>query len=103
MLIMDVKEAVKKAAAYVIGLESMSAGGTKPVKAEALLRDIRFAVEGTHFDEKKDEWDIEVGFTRKWDQATASPLMGLAGNVKDNRTYKHVLISDKTGEVVFYG
>ena len=29
--------------------------------------------------------------------------MGLAGNVKDNRTYKHVLISDKTGEVVFYG
>lgn len=67
MLIMDVKEAVKKAAAYVIDLESMSAGGTKPVKAEALLRDIRFAVEGTHFDEKKDEWDIEVGFTRKWD------------------------------------
>ena len=62
---MDVKEAVKKAAAYVIDLESMSAGGTKPVKAEALLRDIRFAVEGTHFDEKKDEWDIEVGFTRK--------------------------------------
>lgn len=60
---MDVKEAVKKAAAYVIDLESMSAGGTKPVKAEALLRDIRFAVEGTHFDEKKDEWDIEVGFT----------------------------------------
>lgn len=57
---MDVKEAVKKAAAYVIDLESMSAGGTKPVKAEALLRDIRFAVEGTHFDEKKDEWDIEV-------------------------------------------
>jgi hypothetical protein len=55
MLIMDVKEAVKKAAAYVIDLESMSAGGTKPVKAEALLRDIRFAVEGTHFDEKKDE------------------------------------------------
>ena len=86
---MDVKEAVKKAAAYVIDLESMSAGGTKPVKAEALLRDIRFAVEGTHFDEKKDEWDIEVGFTRKWDQATASPLMGLAGNVKDNRTCQY--------------
>ena len=63
---MDVKEAVKKAAAYVIDLESMSAGGTKPVKAEALLRDIRFAVEGTHFDEKKDEWDIEVGFTRRY-------------------------------------
>lgn len=31
---MDVKEAVKKAAAYVIDLESMSAGGTKPVKAK---------------------------------------------------------------------
>lgn len=46
---MDVKEAVKKAAAYVIDLESMSAGGTKPVKAEALLRDIRFCCRGYPF------------------------------------------------------
>ncbi len=76
---MDVKEAVKKAAAYVIDLESMSAGGTKPVKAEALLRDIRFAVEGTHFDEKKDEWDIEVGIHPKVGSSNCVSADGACG------------------------
>ena len=100
---MDVKQAVQKAAAYVAELECLAGAGAEGSPIDAVLRPIRFAVEGTRFDADKRQWIIEVGFTRKWDQASASPLAGLSGALKDNRTFKNVRIDDATGEVVSYG
>lgn len=98
---MDVKEAVQKAAAYVAELEGISSEGM-PKSKEDILRNIRFAVEGTHYDESCGQWTIEVGFARKWDQASASPLAGVA-MLKDNRTYKSVVLDDASGKIVSYG
>lgn len=100
---MDVKEAVKAAADYVAELEGMTGVEGEDESNEQVLRDIRFAVEGTRYDERGKHWDIDVGFARPWDQATSSPLAGLAGSIKDNRTFKTVTIDDATGKVLAYG
>lgn len=100
---MDVKEAVQKAAVYVAEMECLSGEGVEGSPVDDVLRTIRFAVEGTKFDIDKGQWVIEVGFARKWDQASASPLAGLSGALKDNRTFKNVRIDDTTGKVVSYG
>ena len=100
---MDVKQAVKIAANYVSSLEGMTNEYPAAATDTKLLRDIRFAVEGTRFNEEDDTWRIEVGFTRPWDQAH-SPLAGIATvPLKDNRTIKTVTIDDKTGKVLAYG
>lgn len=100
---MNVKEAVKIAARYVAELEGVADGMALEVSADQVLRDIRFAVEGTRYDDSSNRWDIEVGFARRWDQASASPLAGLAGSVSDKRTFKTVVIDDETGKVLSYG
>ena len=100
---MDVTQAVKIAANYVSSLEGMTNEYPDADTDTKLLRDIRFAVEGTRFNEEDDTWRIEVGFTRPWDQAH-SPLAGIATvPLKDNRTIKTVTIDDKTGKVLAYG
>lgn len=100
---MDVKEAVKIAAGYVASLEGMAGGNNEGATNEQILRDIRFAVEGTRYDEQSGSWSIDVGFARAWDQASSSPLAGLAGSLKDNRTFKTVAIDDATGRILAYG
>ena len=100
---MDVMDAVKAAADYVAELEGMTSVDTEGESSEQVLRDIRFAVEGTRYDERERHWNIDVGFARPWDQATSSPLVGLAGSIKDNRTFKTVTIDDATGKVLAYG
>lgn len=100
---MDVKGAVKIAARYVAGLEEMADGALSGASGEQVLRDIRFAVEGTCYDASQRQWSIEVGFARKWDQVSTSPLAGIAGGSADNRTFKTVVIDDGTGEVLSYG
>lgn len=102
---MDVNEAVKTAAQYVVSLESLSNEDLKSDFYIALNR-LRFAVEGTHYNSKNSTWCIEVGFTRKWDQATRNAFAGISGACEasgDNRTIKQVVISDKTGKVISYG
>ena len=100
---MDVKGAVKAAADYVAELESMTSAETESESSEQVLRDIRFAVEGTRYDERKKRWGIDVGFVRPWDRATLSPLSGLVDSTQDNRTFKTVTIDDATGKVLAYG
>lgn len=100
---MDVKGAVKVAAGYVAEFESMTSAETESESSEQVLRDIRFTVEGTRYDERERRWSIDVGFVRPWDRATSSPLAGLAGSIKDNRTFKTVTIDDATGKVLAYG
>ena len=100
---MDVKQAVKIAADYVSSLEGMTNEYPDADTDVQLLRDIRFAVEGTRFDEEDGCWRIEVGFSRPWDQAR-SPLAGITPTpLKDNRTIKTVTIDDKTGKMLAYG
>lgn len=101
---MDVKQAVRTAAGYVASLEGITSGEQNTDSEKQVLSDIRFAVEGTRYDEDAGRWYIEVGFARKWDQVDASPLAGLSSGVlKDNRTFKTVAIDDATGKVLAYG
>lgn len=100
---MDVREAVRTAAHYVAELEGLTGSEREDTPDEQILRDIRFAVEGTRYDEQNKRWSIDVGFARPWDQATSFPLAGLAGSMKDNRTFKTVTIDDATGKVLDYG
>ena len=103
---MDVKEAVKIAAAYVANLEGMAADEQGETDQDKVLRDIRFAIEGTRYDDEHKLWDITVGFARKWDQASATPLAGRSAALqppRDNRTFKTVCIDDVSGKVVSYG
>jgi hypothetical protein len=100
---MDVREAVKTAAHYVAELEGLTGGEREDAPDERILRDIRFAVEGTRYDGHNKRWSIDVGFARPWDQATSSPLAGLAGSMKGNRTFKTLTIDDATGKVLDYG
>ena len=100
---MDVREAVKTAAHYVAELEGPTGGEREDAPDEQILRDIRFAVEGTRYDGHNKRWSIDVGIARPWDQATSSPLAGLAGSMKDNRTFKTVTIDDATGKALDYG
>jgi hypothetical protein len=99
---MDVMDAAKAAAHYVAELEGLTGGEREDTPDEQILRDIRFAVEGTRYDEQNKRWSIDVGFAHPWDQATSSPLAGLAGSMKDNRTFKTVTIDDATGKVLDY-
>jgi hypothetical protein len=100
---MDVRETVKTAAHYVAELEGLTGSEREGTPEGQILRDIRFAVEGTRYDEQNKHWSIDVGFARPWDQATSSPLAGLAGSMRDNRTFKTVTIDDATGKVLDYG
>lgn len=100
---MDVREAVRTAAHYVAELEGLTRSEREDTPEEQILHDIRFAVEGTRYDEQNKRWSIDVGFSRPWDQATSSPLAGLAGSMRDNRTFKTVTIDDATGKVLDYG
>lgn len=100
---MDVREAVRTAAHYVAELEGLTGSEREGTPEEQILRDIRFAVEGTRYDEQNKHWSIDVGFARPWDQATSSPLAGLAGSMRDNRTFKTVTIDDATSKVLDYG
>lgn len=61
---MDVREAVKTAAHYVAELEDLTGGEREDAPDEQILRDIRFAVEGTHYDEQNKRRSIDVGFAR---------------------------------------
>jgi hypothetical protein len=99
---MDVMQAARIAADYVAMLERLTIDPDEPNTSNGLLREIHFAVEGTHFDEADGRWRIEVGFSRPWDQAR-SPLAGIASvPTSDNRTYKALTIDDSTGKVLAY-
>lgn len=102
---MNVNEAVGIAAKYVVSMESLS---NKELEGDFndALNQLRFAVEGTRYDEKDAKWFIEVGFTRMWDRAPRNALAGLSGASvapQDNRTLKQVVVSDESGKVLSYG
>ena len=103
---MDVKQAVMKAATYVAKIESLTQSGADEMDPIELLRAMDFAVEGVRFDETGQRWLIDVGFVRKWDRSRQNALAGLSGTPvsnMDKRTFKEVIISEESGEVVKYG
>lgn len=102
---MDVKSAVHIAAEYVADMEQLTALRSDRNEEEEFrfLGGIDFAVEGTRFDEDKNAWVIEVGFTRPWDRAKPNPLSGLSNALQDRRTIKKVVVSDENGKVISYG
>jgi len=54
-------------------------------------------LEEIEVDEKRDEWQVTIGFARPWDgQGTFAAAAGLARR----RTYKIVVISDASGRVL---
>ena len=104
--IMDVKQAVMKAAEYVASLESIGTDINTDEDPFGFLTKIDFAVEGAHYSEGEKQWHIEVGFVRKWDRSQPTVLSGISSNPisnTDKRTYKEVSISDTDGCVKDYG
>lgn len=81
---MEVKEAVRTAKAYVTELfagEEITDVGLEEVK----------------FDVCTDDWKITIGFSRPWDQKNT--LTAALDNGHLGRSYKVLLIDDKTGRV----
>lgn len=104
---MDVKQAVNIAADYVAEMEQLTRSKDSRTENDGLqfLGELHFSIEGTRFDENKDNWIIEVGFTRPWDKARSNPLLGIGDTSlnQDRRTIKTIVISDANGKVVSYG
>ena len=81
---MEVKEAVSTAKAYVTELfadEEITNLGLEEVK----------------FDVCTDDWKITIGFSRPWDRKNT--LTAGLGSGRPGRSYKVLLIDDKTGRV----
>jgi len=83
---MDVKQAVATAKTYVqdlLGGEEVSNLGREEVE----------------FDEMARRWKITIGFNRPWDEPRN--LFGAIAQVtRPSRSFKVVIITDKTGEAV---
>ncbi len=88
---LDVKEAVKKAKAYVADIFS-DEGVTN------------LGLEGVEHDDSTGMWEITLGFSRKWDKSddlTNSALLSITGrSLAPPRTYKVVRLSDSDGTVL---
>ena len=63
---MDVEQAVNIAADSVAEMEQLTRSKDSRTQDGDLqfLGELHFSIEGTRFDENKDAWIIEVGFTR---------------------------------------
>jgi uncharacterized protein YdeI (YjbR/CyaY-like superfamily) len=83
---MDVKDAVKRAKAYVAELF-----------AEENLTNL--GLEEVEYDDADGTWNITVGFSRPWN-TTQSPLTTLTGEAVAKRVYRTVRIVDDTGQVL---
>ena len=96
----DVREAALKAFKYVSEMETVANADTTP---EEFLASSDVAVESARHDASQGTWTIGVGFVRSWGRAksTAAIVMGHPEGV-GTRTIKHVVVSDKTGEVLDY-
>lgn len=84
---MDVPEVVRLAKGYVVQLfaeeDPMNVG-----------------LEEIEFDDKKQEWDVTIGFSRPWN-ISRNALSGLTGETPPaGRSYKIVRIRDKDGQMV---
>lgn len=90
---MDVKDAVRLAKAYV-----------REVFADENIMDV--GLEETEFEESTDQWEITIGFRRRFDRKTQpKDNFSMAGLLRpdktyENRWYKSVQIDAKTGQVV---
>ncbi len=85
---LDVKEAVKKAKAYVADIFS-DEGVTN------------LGLEGVEHDDSTGMWEITLGFSRKWNVDTDNALARLAASaMSPPRTYKVVRLRDTDGTVL---
>lgn len=104
---LNVKQAVRIAADYVYDMESMNLSeNVDEMERSSFLQGRRFSIEGTRFNEGRNCWEIEVGFTRPWDRSKPNAIANLGGSPSaagDRRTDKTVVISDDTSEVISYG
>ena len=101
---MDVKEAAKIAATYTTEIETVM---MPPEEAKSFLKSSGFAFESVHFDDDADCWRIGVGFVREFDREGLEGLGALSNIIEQKplqgvRTYKTVVVSDDSGEVVAY-
>ena len=96
----DVKEAAQKAAAYTADMETLA----NPGETSLFLTKSGFAIESTRYIEDKKRWEIGVGFVRSFARAGNANVAGLGARepLRALRTYKTVVISEDTGEVVSY-
>lgn len=84
---MDVAEVVRLAKGYVSDLFAEE----QPVNV---------GLEEIEFDDKKDEWDVTIGFSRPWN-LNRNALTALTGDpVATGRSYKVVRIRDSDGIMV---
>ena len=83
---MDVKQAVKKAKAYVADLFA----DEKPAN---------LGLEEVEFEESHGEWLITIGFSRPWEKPKNKFADLAIDRPFEARTYKVVSISDSTGDV----
>ena len=63
--VMELKEALKTAVAYVSQIEALTGRGETP---EAFLNNSDVAIEEVYFDDASDAWDVSVGFFRPWNR-----------------------------------
>jgi hypothetical protein len=56
-------------------------------------------LEEVDFDDRREAWDITIGFSRPWNNAPALMPFTAAENYQ-RRTYKVIKISDKSGDVL---
>lgn len=82
---MEVKEAVKKALAYVE--EAFSDGGLSDLGLEEVV-----------YDDLKENWQVTVGFSRPWHYVRDEKGAMVDGNSVE-RDYKVVVIRDSDGTV----
>jgi hypothetical protein len=84
---MDVKQAVGLAKQHILELF-----------AEEQI--VNLGLEEVEFDHSSNEWVVTVGFSRPWDEPR-NPFAALAREASyPKRSYKVVLISDGTGQVL---
>ncbi len=84
---LDVKEAVKKAKAYVADIFS-DEGVTN------------LGLEGVEHDDSTGMWEITLGFSRPWNDSTQDAIAKIVGYSNSRRTYKIVRIRDTDGTVL---
>ena len=85
---MEVKEVVRTAVNYVADLYS----------AEDISH---IGLEEVEFDDRNAQWNVTVGFARKWDYPSGS-LVGTFAQLSERpfgRTYKTVVVRDSDGQV----
>ena len=85
---MDVKEAVKKAKAYVADL----------LADEGL---VNLGLEEIKYDETEDAWNITIGFSRPWNSVRSSATY-LTGEQAVKRAYRIVKLRNSNGEVLSF-